>query len=145
MGWSFQAERPIYAQLMDQIKRRILTGEYPPGEKMPSVRELAMEAAVNPNTMQRAFAQLEQEGLLYTQRTSGRFVTEDRERIMKVQKDLAQQLIADFLENMKGIGYTNQETLSMLESSWNERISKDIHEDVKEYALREKPEKKEGA
>ena len=93
MGWNFQADRPIYAQLMEEIKRRIISGVYKPGEKMPSVRDLAAEASVNPNTMQRAFAQLEQEGLLYTQRTSGRFVTEDEERIMDMKNELAKELI----------------------------------------------------
>ena len=117
MGWNFQADRPIYSQLMDQIKRRIIIGDYPPGEKMPSVRELAMEASVNPNTMQRAFAQLEQEGLLHTQRTSGRFVTEDRDRIMSIKEDLAKGLVADFLRSMKELGYSDSQTITMLESA----------------------------
>ncbi len=117
MGWNFQTDRPIYSQLMDQIKRRIIIGEYPPGEKMPSVRELAMEASVNPNTMQRAFAQLEQEGLLHTQRTSGRFVTEDRDRIMSIKEDLAKGLVADFLRSMKELGYSDSQTITMLESA----------------------------
>ena len=117
MGWNFQTDRPIYSQLMDQIKRRIIIGEYPPGEKMPSVRELAMEASVNHNTMQRAFAQLEQEGLLHTQRTSGRFVTEDRDRIMSIKEDLAKGLVADFLRSMKELGYSDSQTITMLESA----------------------------
>ena len=117
MGWTFQPDRPIYSQLMEQIKRRIITGEYPPGEKMPSVRELAMEAAVNPNTMQKAFAQLEQEGLLHTQRTSGRFVTEDRERIMSIKEDLARNLAMDFLRSMQELGYSDSQTVTVLEAA----------------------------
>ena len=117
MGWTFQPDRPIYSQLMEQIKRRIITGEYPPGEKMPSVRELAMEAAVNPNTMQKAFAQLEQEGLLHTQRTSGRFVTEDRERIMSIKEDLARNLEMDFLRSMQELGYSDSQTVTVLEAA----------------------------
>ena len=117
MGWTFQPDRPIYSQLMEQIKRRIITGEYPPGEKMPSVRELAMEAAVNPNTMQRAFAQLAQEGLLHTQRTSGRFVTEDRERIMSIKEDLARNLAMDFLRSMQELGYSDSQTVTVLEAA----------------------------
>lgn len=105
MSWEFQSDRPIYAQLMEQIKRRIITGIYPPGEKMPSVRELAAEASVNPNTMQRAFAQLEQEGLLYTQRTSGRFVTEDQQRILEMKTEMADELAKRFLEDMEQLGY----------------------------------------
>ena len=114
MGWNFQADRPIYAQLMEEIKRRIISGVYKPGEKMPSVRELAAEASVNPNTMQRTFAQLEQEGLLYTQRTSGRFVTEDEERIMDMKNELAKELIRDFWKNMEQLGFGRQQTLTLL-------------------------------
>lgn len=114
MGWNFQADRPIYAQLMEEIKRRIISGVYKPGEKMPSVRELAAEASVNPNTMQRAFAQLEQEGLLYTQRTSGRFVTEDEARIMDMKNELAKELIRDFWKNMEQLGFGRQQTLTLL-------------------------------
>ena len=114
MGWNFQADRPIYAQLMEEIKRRIISGVYKPGEKMPSVRDLAAEASVNPNTMQRAFAQLEQEGLLYTQRTSGRFVTEDEERIMDMKNELAKELIRDFWKNMEQLGFGRQQTLTLL-------------------------------
>ena len=68
MSWEFQDHLPIYAQLMDTLKRRIVTGRYLPGEKLPSVRELAAEAGINPNTVQRAFSELEREGLIYTQR-----------------------------------------------------------------------------
>ena len=114
MGWNFQADRPIYAQLMEEIKRRIISGVYKPGEKMPSVRDLAAEASVNPNTMQRAFAQLEQEGRLYTQRTSGRFVTEDEERIMDMKNELAKELIRDFWKNMEQLGFGRQQTLTLL-------------------------------
>ena len=114
MGWNFQADRPIYAQLMEEIKRRIISGVYKPGEKMPSVRDLAAEASVNPNTMQRAFAQLEQEGLLYTQRTSGRFVTEDEERIMDMKNELAKELIRDFWKDMEQLGFGRQQTLTLL-------------------------------
>ena len=115
MSWEFQSDRPIYAQLMEQIKRRIITGIYPPGEKMPSVRELAAEASVNPNTMQRAFAQLEQEGLLYTQRTSGRFVTEDQQRILEMETEMADELAKRFLEDMEQLGYNCRQAVEVLE------------------------------
>ncbi len=77
MSWEFQDHLPIYAQLMDTLKRRIVTGRYLPGEKLPSVRELAAEAGINPNTVQRAFSELEREGLIYTQRATGKYVTEN--------------------------------------------------------------------
>ena len=115
MSWEFQSDRPIYAQLMEQIKRIIITGIYPPGEKMPSVRELAAEASVNPNTMQRAFAQLEQEGLLYTQRTSGRFVTEDQQRILEMKTEMADELAKRFLEDMEQLGYNCRQAIEVLE------------------------------
>ena len=78
MSWEFQDHLPIYAQLMDTLKRRIVTGRYLPGEKLPSVRELAAEAGINPNTVQRAFSELEREGLIHTQRATGKYVTEKR-------------------------------------------------------------------
>lgn len=117
MAWQFDDERPIYTQLLEKIRVFIISGQYPPGSKLPPVRELAAEASVNPNTMQRAFAQLEQEGLLHTQRTSGRFVTEDRDRIMSIKEDLAKGLVADFLRSMKELGYSDSQTITMLESA----------------------------
>ena len=77
MPWSFQADTPIYTQLVARLQEQIVSGAYPPGSKLPSVRDLAADAGVNPNTVQRAFAELERLGLIYTQRTSGKFVTED--------------------------------------------------------------------
>ena len=81
MSWSFTSDSPIYLQIAEIIKFRILRGEYPPGTRIPSVRELAQEAAVNPNTMQRALALLKSEGLLITRRTTGRTVTEHQEPV----------------------------------------------------------------
>ena len=77
MSWQFQADQPIYTQLVARLQQQIVSGVYPPGSKLPSVRELAADAGVNPNTVQRAFAELERAGLIYTQRTAGKFVTED--------------------------------------------------------------------
>ena len=85
MPWEFQDHLPIYAQLMDTLKRRIITGRYLPGEKLPSVRELAAEAGINPNTVQRAFSELEREGLIYTQRATGKYVTKDAGRRVSVE------------------------------------------------------------
>ena len=78
MSWQFQADQPIYTQLVARLQQQIVSGGYPPGCKLPSVRDLASDAGVNPNTVQRAFADLERAGLIYTQRTAGKFVTEDR-------------------------------------------------------------------
>lgn len=86
MTWELQSDRPIYAQLIDQIELMVCTGIFPPGSRLPSVRDLAKEAAVNPNTMQRALAKLEEDGLLYTNRTSGRFVTEDMKMVQEIKR-----------------------------------------------------------
>ena len=86
MAWALDSGRPIYAQIIERVQLDIITGHYKPGEKLPSVRELASEAAVNPNTMQKALSELEQSGLLYTQRTSGRFITEDTDLIHRMKK-----------------------------------------------------------
>lgn len=115
MAWNLQSDRPIYAQLVDQIQRMIVTGIFPAGSRLPSVRELAAEAAVNPNTMQRALVKLEEDGLLYTQRTSGRYVTEETERIMDVKRSLAEELIREFVENMGRLGYTREQAVELLE------------------------------
>lgn len=114
MSWEFDSNRPIYLQLMEQLKINIITGVYSPGSKIPSVRDLAMETGVNPNTMQRALTELERENLLYSQRTNGRFVTEDEKMIKALQQDLAQQQIKEFICNMKTIGLQRQEILDLL-------------------------------
>ena len=82
MNWQFSNDAPIYAQLIGQIRAGIVSGAFSPGERLPSVRDLAMEAGVNPNTMQRALTELERDGLVYSQRTSGRYVTEDQTAII---------------------------------------------------------------
>ena len=81
MPWDLKSDRPIYIQLIEEIQLRIFSGEYPPGSKLPSVRDIAQEASVNPNTMQRALSKLEEDGLVITHRTSGRTITEDVEMI----------------------------------------------------------------
>jgi len=113
MGWTFDSQRPIYVQLVEEIVLRIVTGQYPPGGKIPSVRDLAAEAVVNPNTMQRALAELENMGLLFSERTSGRFVTEDSDRIDREKRKLAKQHINTFFHAMKELGYEREDVLSM--------------------------------
>lgn len=120
MPWELNADRPIYAQLIEQIELKICSGIYAPGSRLPSVRDLAREASVNPNTMQRALAKLEEDGLLYSTRTSGRFVTEDDSVIYQVKNKLAQEQIQDFLKKMKQLGFENKEILSMLKTMLEE-------------------------
>src|SRR5690554_5377774 len=91
MSWELKPDRPIYAQLIEQLELRICSGIYPLGSKLPSVRDLAQEASVNPNTMQRALAKLEENNLIYTHRTSGKFVTEDIVMVHQTKRRLAQE------------------------------------------------------
>ncbi len=115
MSEQFDASRPIYAQLVERLKARILAGTYPPGGHLDSVRDLAAAAGVNPNTMQRALAQLESESLVRTERTSGRYVTEDTNLIEQLRAAAAQDIAADFLEKMRSIGYTPEKAAALLE------------------------------
>ena len=114
MKWYFSDSAPIYAQLIRQIKVGIVTGAFPPGERLPSVRDLATEAGVNPNTMQRAFAELERDGLVYSQRTAGRFVTEDQTMIEAAKRGLAEGHIQTFLAAMRRLGYGKEDILNLL-------------------------------
>lgn len=115
MKWIIDSDRPIYKQLVEQIELRIISGIYAPGEKLESVREMAMDAGVNPNTMQKALAELERMGLVFAQRTSGRFITEDMKVIEEAKKGLAVQEISAFLEKMKKLGMGRNEILELME------------------------------
>ena len=128
MSWEFQDHLPIYAQLMDTLKRRIITGRYLPGEKLPSVRELAAEAGINPNTVQRAFSELEREGLIYTQRATGKYVTENADEIKSERQALAKTQVAEYLSNMQSIGYSVGDVIVLLQS-FNESEEESSHAD----------------
>ena len=120
MDWSFNNDMPIYTQLVDKIKLSIVSGQLPPGEKLSTVRDLATEAKVNPNTMQRAFQELERAGLVFSQRSSGRYVTEDVEIIMEAKKAMARQYVQSFMKSMEQLGYTGEEILRLLEEGEEE-------------------------
>ena len=117
MRWNIRSDLPVYSQLVEHIKLAIVSGEFPLGSRLPSVRELAAEAGVNPNTMQRAFAELEREGLVLTQRTAGRTVTEDALRIETVKRRLAAAAIQTFWVSMRLLGFDQSEALQMLAES----------------------------
>lgn len=112
MQWELDSGRPVYLQLIEQIQAGIISGYYKPGDKLPSVRELAAEATVNPNTMQKALSDLERTGLVYTNRTSGRFITSDESMIKKLKEQSALELVQEFIERMKLHGFEPEETLS---------------------------------
>lgn len=116
MAWDLDADRPIYAQLVERIQKQIVSGHYPPGERLPSVRELAAVAAVNPNTMQKAFAELERSGLIITQRTNGRTVTADKELIENIRTGLAKDQVETFFAGMKELGFTEREAAQLLKN-----------------------------
>lgn len=111
MSWTFKEDRPIYSQLVEHIKLGIVSGEWSPGSKLPSVRDLAEEAGVNPNTMQRALADLEREGLVHSKRTSGRYITEAIDMIDSIRDAIASENINNFIESMKKLGFTPEQTL----------------------------------
>lgn len=117
MAWELDSDRPIYVQLVERIQMQIVSGCYPPGGKLPSVRELAAIAAVNPNTMQKAFAELERSGLIITQRTNGRTVTEDTAMIYGIRQELAMEHMEGFFQKMRELGYSSQEIADLV---WKE-------------------------
>ena len=115
MAWNLDSSRPIYAQIAEQVRLDIVSGLYQPGTKLPSVRELASQAKVNPNPMQKALAELERSGLVHSMRTSGRFITEDEEMIKQLKENLAADQIREFLERMSCMGFQPQDTLQLIE------------------------------
>lgn len=115
MEWKLEDDRPIWLQLSQQLTRRIITGVYPPGSRLPPVRELAAEAGVNPNTMQRALAQLEQDGLAKADRTAGRLVTQDTGILDQVRRAEAKSLIHQYLDAMAALGYSVPEAAAILQ------------------------------
>lgn len=121
MPWYFDNDRSIYIQLVEQIQNRIFMGVYAPGSRIASVRELAGEAKVNPNTMQRALTELERIGLLYTQRTSGRYVTDDRVRIFEMKKRAAMETVRLFLKQMESLGFQREEIIALIGEVKEER------------------------
>ena len=114
MEWRLNDSRPIWVQLTEQLTERIVSGVYPMGQKLLSVRELASEAGVNPNTMQRALSQLDSQGLTETNRTSGRTVTDNAEVLEQVRKKLARDKIEAFLEGMEKLGFSREEIIALL-------------------------------
>lgn len=117
MPWNLDDDRPIYLQLMERIQHDIVSGVYSPGDKLPSVRDLAVDAAVNPNTMQKALSELERCGLVYSQRTSGRFITDDADLIQQMRTEMAQEHIMAFFTQMQKLGFSDEETLEMIHTT----------------------------
>ncbi|MBR5272107.1 MAG: GntR family transcriptional regulator [Clostridia bacterium] len=115
MAWSFDKHTPVYIQIAERIRGGIISGEYPPESQIPSVRQLAFMAAVNPNTVQRALTELEDEGIIYSKGTSGRFVTDDAGLIDAARHKVAKSIVSDFVEQAKCLGITKEEIIRMVE------------------------------
>lgn len=120
MAWELNNDRPIYAQIVEILQLRIVSGFYPAGERLPSVRELAAEAGVNPNTMQKAFMELERSGLITTMRTSGRVVTEDESMIREIKETIAIAEIENFFKKMREIGFSREQTMELAKNVYKE-------------------------
>ena len=125
MSWELNNEKPIFIQLEEKIKRDIINGVYPPGSKLPTVRELAFDASVNPNTMQKALINLEKDNLVITQRTTGRFVTNDNEIIENVKESLSIELSRNYINSLLSLGYKKEEAVKVLEKYINTEEGQD--------------------
>ena len=115
MNFNFENNIPIYVQLLEQIKIQIISGYYAAGERLPSVRDLSLKLKVNPNTLQRALSELEEMGLIYTDRTNGKFVADDRLTIIKGKQKILNQKISEFFKEMQNLGLSKSDIVQMVE------------------------------
>lgn len=120
MSWEIDNNKPIYIQLLEQVKLKIISGEIPIGSKLDSVRSLAQEAEVNPNTMQKALSELEREGLVFSKRTSGRYVTDDKDKIEIMREEMANIHINSLKETLKKLGYSQGEIIEIIKQNLEE-------------------------
>jgi len=115
LAWSFTSDRAVYFQIAERIVSSILAEKYVPGEQLPTVRQLALEAAVNPNTVQRAFSELENDGIIVSRGTLGRFVTEDEEVIRTCRDKQAKQMTENYVHSMQKLSLTKEQVIAMIE------------------------------
>ena len=115
MAWDFDPDKPLYLQIVENIKLKIINGEYPPGARLASVRELAAEAAVNPNTMQKALSELERNVLVFSQRTSGRYITDNTLLLKNLRHQSAKQHIEKYILCMQELGFSAQQAVELLQ------------------------------
>ena len=114
MDFNFDNERPIYLQLIDLLRIEIISGKLKKGEKIPSVRDLSLSLKVNPNTLQKALMELEKERLIYTERTNGKFVTDDSRLIEKVKREIAKDKVNNYIKSMNSIGISFEDAIKYL-------------------------------
>ncbi len=115
MAWSFSSDKPVYLQIAERITASVLSGEYKPGEQIPSVRQLALEAAVNPNTVQHAFSELENNGLVISQGTAGRYVTKETAVIECCRKQLTENIVRSFIKKCENLSIDKAQIINMIE------------------------------
>ena len=117
MAWKFTSDKPVYLQIAERLTKSVLAGDYKPGEQIPSVRQLALEAAVNPNTVQRAFTELENSGIVISRNTIGRFVTEDTQTLEACRNQLAKSLVKEFMQNMNHLSISTEQAIKIIEEA----------------------------
>ncbi|MFW6269952.1 MAG: GntR family transcriptional regulator [Bacillota bacterium] len=117
MDINYDTARPIYKQIMEYIIRKLATGELEAGEKLPSQRDMAQKLEVNPNTVQRAYREMENRRLIETRRGVGTFITESREKIEEVSQELSEKIISEFIEQMRLLNFTNQEIIELVKKN----------------------------
>lgn len=115
MAWHFSSDKPVYIQIAERITKSVLSGEYKPGEQIPTVRQLALQAAVNPNTVQHAFAELENDGIIISKGTAGRFVTENVYIIEQCRRNIAEKIVKDFVKNINQLSLSKEQVIAMIE------------------------------
>lgn len=120
MPWNFDNSIPIYLQIIQEMKRKIIRKELARGEKLPSIRDLAKEAGVNPNTMQKALTELETSGLIETERTTGKYVTDDKEQISLLREEYLRERLAPFLKELSSLGIEEEELISLIRKHYKE-------------------------
>lgn len=127
MAWSFDADRPIFQQIADILTARILAGQYAPGEKLPAVRELALEAGVNPNTMQRALADVETRGLVFTRRGDGRYVSEEEVAVRKARQQSAARYVDDMIAALTALGISPSDIPGLVAARLEQGVEKRLN------------------
>lgn len=120
MDYEFDSNIPIYLQLRHYFRMQIVSGQLAPGERMPPVREIAVQYGINPNTVQRALTELEEDGLAYSQRTAGRFITEDRDRIAQMRQILAKETVDTFIKDIRPFGFSLDDIIDVMKSQWSD-------------------------
>ena len=117
----FDNTKPIYLQIIDDVKKRLIRGEIKPGDKIPSQREFANEIKVNPNTVQRAYREMESMGLVETLRGQGTFICNQDDLLKDIKRDMASDVLKSFIQEMRSFGFSNEEMISLIQS-WQSKI-----------------------